>query len=74
MRATRKADPHAGRRTRRDLTPIFDEYLRQAPLPTLDLEFVGSGQVAYRWTAGVQGFNMPFEVAADLYYVNVSTQ
>jgi dipeptidyl aminopeptidase/acylaminoacyl peptidase len=91
------------RRTGRDLTPIFDEYLRQAPLPTLDLQFLEDGQVAYRWTAGVSGFDMPikvgakgrwqtitpttewkmmtttlpkdeFEVATDLYYVNVSKQ
>ena len=89
------------RQTGRDLTPIFDEYLRQGPLPTLDLEFLGDGLVAYRWTAGVKGFDMPikagrrgawqtlhpttewqtmrtpipegeFEVATDLYYVDVS--
>ncbi len=91
------------RRTGRNLTPLFDEYLREAPLPTLDLQFFEDGQVVYRWTAGVKGFNMPikvgrkgewqtmtpttewqtmtttlkreeFEVATDLYYVNVSKQ
>ncbi|HEX7486698.1 MAG TPA: prolyl oligopeptidase family serine peptidase, partial [Vicinamibacterales bacterium] len=91
------------RGTGRDLTPIFDEYLREAPLPTLDLQFLGDGQLAYRWTAGVKGFNMPikvgrkgqwqvispttewkvmatalkkedFDVATELYYVNVSKQ
>jgi dipeptidyl aminopeptidase/acylaminoacyl peptidase len=91
------------RGTGRDLTPIFDEYLREAPLPTLDLQFLEDGQVAYRWTAGVKGFNMPikvgrkgqwlvispttewkmmttalkkedFDVATELYYVNVSKQ
>jgi dipeptidyl-peptidase 4 len=87
----------------RDLTPIFDQYLRQTLLPTLDLEFLEGGRVAYRWTANVPGFAMPikvgrkgqwqvitptaewktmtttlskdeFEVATDLYYVNVSRQ
>lgn len=87
----------------KDLTPIFDQYLRQALLPTLDLQFLEGGQVAYRWTAGVKKFNMPikvgqkgkwqvitpttdwkvmttalekedFDVATDLYYVNVSKQ
>ena len=33
------------------LTPIFDEYLRYAELPALDLAFLEGGQVAYRWKA-----------------------
>jgi aminopeptidase N len=90
-------------RTKRNLTPIFDQYLRQAALPVLDLQFQDGGQVAYRWNAGVKAFNMPirvgekgkwqiltpttdwqvmttplskdsFDVATDLYYVNVSRQ
>jgi len=49
-------------RTGQDLTPIFDQYLRHAALPTLDLEFRGDGRVAYRWDAEVEGFSMPIEV------------
>jgi dipeptidyl-peptidase-4 len=49
-------------RTGRNLTPIFDQYLRFADLPTLDLAFVGGGQVAYRWRANVKDFAMPIEV------------
>jgi aminopeptidase N len=89
-------------RTGRDLTPIFDQYLRHAALPTLELNFdAAAGTVAYRWKADVAGFAMPirvgtrgqwqiieptvewktmktaltketFEVATDLYYVNVT--
>ncbi|HTM24853.1 MAG TPA: M1 family metallopeptidase [Vicinamibacterales bacterium] len=85
-----------------DLTPIFDEYLRRADLPTLELAFdAAEGTVAYRWKADERGFAMPikagrhgaweelhpttswqlmktpvgqedFEVATDLYYVNVN--
>ncbi|MEW5982361.1 MAG: DPP IV N-terminal domain-containing protein [Acidobacteriota bacterium] len=50
------------RKTRRNLTPIFDQYLRRASLPTLDLQFQDSGQVAYRWSADVKGFAMPVKV------------
>jgi len=89
--------------TGRDLTPLFDQYLRHAELPTLDLVFLEDGLLAYRWNASVKGFDMPirvgakgswklirpttgwqtmrtatgrdeFEVATDLYYVNVSKQ
>lgn len=88
-------------RFQRDMTPIFDEYLRHADLPTLELEFgAADGSVKYRWVAGEEKFDMPirvgkagdwtiirpttqwqsmpstltkdeFEVATDLYYVNV---
>jgi aminopeptidase N len=87
-----------------DLTPIFDQYLRRADLPVLELVFNETeGTVAYRWKADERGFAMPirvgerdrwttlrpttdwgvmktslkkdaFDVATDLYYVNVTRQ
>ena len=88
----------------RDLTPIFDQYLRRAELPTLEVAFdEKAGTVAYRWRADERGFNMPikvgksgawqtiqpttdwkllksdlkrdeFDVATDLFYVDVEIQ
>ena len=86
----------------RDLTPIFDQYLRHAAIPTLELRFDPQAHtVAYRWQADEPAFAMPikvgdkshwqtvtpvtarwqtmktdlnseqFDVATDLYYVNV---
>jgi aminopeptidase N len=85
-----------------DLTPVFDQYLRRADLPTLEVAFnEADGTMAYRWKADERGFDMPikagrrgawdtlrpttdwkllktqlkkdeFEVATDLFYVNVS--
>jgi aminopeptidase N len=87
-----------------NLTPLFDEYLRHADLPVLELKFDGAAKtVAYRWKADEAAFHMPirvgkadswqlvtptsdwqtmptplakddFQVATDLYYVNVSKQ
>jgi aminopeptidase N len=89
-------------RTRQNLTPVFDQYLRHTDLPTLEIEFrSGDQSVAYRWKADEPAFAMPirvgakgawqivrpaaewqtlpwqgsaaaFEVATDLYYVNVA--
>src|SRR5580698_8367006 len=86
------------------LRPIFDEYLRHAAIPTLELRFDEDAHaVSYRWRAEEQKFAMPvrvglksgwqvitpttawqrmntniakddFEVATDLYYINVSKQ
>jgi aminopeptidase N len=91
-------------KTGRNLTPLFDQYLRHPRIPTLELKFDEAGRsVSYRWVADVAGFAMPirvgrpgawrivrptsewqtmpaptapeeFEVATDLYYVNVSRQ
>jgi aminopeptidase N len=90
------------RESKMDLTPAFDQYLRHAALPVLELKVdEAAGELTYRWKAGVPGFAMPvrvgskgqwqviqptadwqtmkttlrkgeLEVAADLYYVNVS--
>lgn len=85
-----------------ELTPIFNEYLRHATIPTLELKFDATARtVSYRWNADEADFAMPirvgtssdwqmihpvvgewkvlptpltkdqFEVATDLYYVNV---
>jgi aminopeptidase N len=53
------------RKSGRNLTPLFDQYLRHADLPTLELRFQESdGTVAYRWKADVDGFAMPVKVGA----------
>jgi len=86
-------------KTRMNLTPIFNQYLRHTALPVLELKF-GDGTVSYRWQADEPKFAMPvrvgtkdhweiiqpttewksmntglkreeFEVATDLYYVEV---
>jgi aminopeptidase N len=46
-----------------NLTPIFDQYLRHASIPTLELKFdAGQGTVAYKWKADVTDFAMPVRV------------
>jgi len=46
-----------------DLTPVFDQYLRRARLPTLELTFDDkAGTVAYRWNADEHAFAMPIRV------------
>jgi aminopeptidase N len=89
-------------KTKMNLTPVFDQYLRHTALPVLELNFDdAAGTVAYRWKADEAAFAMPvkvgskdhwqiihpttefqtmktplkkqdFEVATDLYYINVS--
>jgi aminopeptidase N len=48
----------------RDLTPIFDQYLRRKDLPTLELAFQPDGVLAYRWKADEHAFAMPVRIGA----------
>ena len=88
------------RETGKNLTPMFDQYLRHTALPVLELKFA-DGAVSYRWKVDEKNFVMPvrvgaktnwqiilpttewqtmkttiakdaFEVATDLYFVEVS--
>jgi aminopeptidase N len=50
-------------RLKQDLTPVFDQYLRRAALPTLELAFnQQEGTLSYRWKAEERGFAMPVRV------------
>ncbi len=49
--------------TGRNLTPIFDQYLRHAALPVLELKFDdANGEFSYRWKADEKAFAMPIRV------------
>src|SRR5436853_123096 len=53
------------RQTGKNLTPIFDQYLRHPAIPTLELKFDdATGSVAYRWKADEPRFAMPIRVGA----------
>ncbi len=55
--------PLFNKRFEADLTPIFDQYLRHAQVPALELVFDASeGHVAYRWKAAEADFAMPIRV------------
>ncbi|HNU09706.1 MAG TPA: hypothetical protein PKO33_18195, partial [Pyrinomonadaceae bacterium] len=53
------------RKAGRDLTPVFDQYLRHAALPVLELRFDEPGTVSYRWAADEKRFNMPVKVGTE---------
>ena len=41
--------------TGKNLTPVFDQYLRHPALPVLELKFDTPGSVSYRWVADEKG-------------------
>ena len=64
-------------KTGMNLTPVFDQYLRQAALPALEVRFrEGDGRVSYRWKAAVKEFAMPVKVGrrADWQLIKPTTE
>lgn len=45
----------------KDLTKVFDQYLRYSSIPELEYK-VTSGKVSYRWVSQVANFNMPVRI------------
>jgi aminopeptidase N len=45
----------------RDLSKVFDQYLRDVRIPRLEYAFAGN-TLRYRWTNVVEGFDMPVKV------------
>jgi aminopeptidase N len=51
------------RKTGKNMTPLFDQYLRRAAVPTIELKFdEARGTVSYRWKADEKDFAMPLRV------------
>ena len=48
-------------KTKQELRPIFEQYVKHAGLPVLEFEQKGGSKnkIRYRWKAAVKGFNMP---------------
>lgn len=47
-----------------DLSKIFEQYLRTIQIPALEYS-ISNGQLTYRWTNCVKGFNMPLKIMTD---------
>ncbi len=47
-----------------DLKPVFEQYLRHASIPVLELK-QGDDKIQYRWKADVIDFKMPVDVIID---------
>ncbi len=49
---------------KRDLSPLFDQYLRSTKIPTLQVEKNGN-KIKYRWSDCNSNFNIPVRVTVD---------
>jgi aminopeptidase N len=58
----RQVEEYLSRQVGRDLSRVFDQYLRRPKPPTLEYA-VRDGTLRYRWRADVEGFDLPVRIA-----------
>ncbi len=62
--STKQVEGYINEKLGKDLTPVFDQYLRDVRIPILEYSFK-EGSLIYRWGNAVSGFNMPVDVFID---------
>ncbi|HEU5164039.1 MAG TPA: M1 family metallopeptidase [Chitinophagaceae bacterium] len=58
---TKQIENYMTEQSGKDLSKIFDQYLRTTMIPVLEYKFTGQNMY-YRWTNCVDGFNMPVKL------------
>lgn len=58
---SRDVEAYISKQCGKDLSKVFDQYLRTVEVPVLEYK-VNGNQLQYRWTQCVEGFNMPLKV------------
>ena len=61
---TQQIEGYISKMVRKDLSKIFDQYLRTTKIPVLEYKIQGD-RFSYRWSNCVKGFNMPVMLADD---------
>lgn len=59
---TQQIESYISQKAGRDLSKVFDQYLRDTRIPLLDCK-IKKNKIRYRWKNCVKGFNMPVKVA-----------
>jgi hypothetical protein len=56
-----------------DLTKVFDQYLRTTEIPELEYG-IKNGNLYYKWTNCVKGFNMPIRLHDSATWIKPTTE
>ena len=70
---TQDIENYMSKQSGKDLSKIFDQYLRTTIIPALEYKFNGDN-MSYRWTNSVAGFNMPVKLAGKNDWLNPTTE
>jgi aminopeptidase N len=59
--SSKQIEEYIAQKCKKDLSKIFDQYLRQANIPVLELKTEGN-HLKFKWTNCIKGFNMPLKL------------
>jgi len=61
---TKEVESFFSTKTELNLSPVFDQYLRNTSIPTLEIK-KGKKEIMYRWKDCIPSFNMPVRLMSD---------
>ncbi|MFL5808692.1 MAG: M1 family metallopeptidase, partial [Flavisolibacter sp.] len=70
---SKQVENYISQKSGKDLTKIFDQYLRTTKIPVLDLKFEGD-KIQYSWTNVVDGFSMPVKLTNGTWLNTTTTE
>ncbi|HSI91330.1 MAG TPA: hypothetical protein VK927_09455, partial [Adhaeribacter sp.] len=72
---TQQIENYISRHFNRNLSPVFDQYLRDIRIPNLEYK-TEKRQLKYRWTNAVPGFDMPVKcyIKGEEKWLNPTTE
>ena len=62
---TQEIESYMSKESGKDLSKIFDQYLRTTMIPVLEYKISGNN-LSYRWAHCVKGFNMPVKISGTV--------
>ncbi len=71
--SSKEVETYISKRSGKDLSKIFDQYLRNTSIPVLEYKTEGD-KISYRWQQAVEGFNMPVQLPSTGQWLPVSAE
>ncbi len=71
--SSKEVEAYISKKSGKDLSKIFDQYLRNTSIPVLEYKTEGD-KISYRWQGVVEGFNMPVQLAKSGEWLPVSAE
>jgi len=69
---SKEVEAYFSRESGKDLSKIFDQYLRTTQVPILEYR-IKDGVMMFEWTNAVPGFNMPIRLSGTDYWIKPNT-
>ncbi|HEX6191539.1 MAG TPA: M1 family metallopeptidase [Chitinophagaceae bacterium] len=70
---SRDVEQYISKQSGKDLSKIFDQYLRTTKIPELEYK-IANGQLSFRWVNVVPGFAMPVRIAGTDQWLRPTTE